>query len=69
MRRDVMILIIAVIAMIVLGFIIQFCGMMIDHQCYQLEPNEFYQSTICEKYWKNEQTGDGLDGIMDKKSR
>lgn len=69
MIRDVMILIIAAIAIMVLGFIILFCGMMIDHQCYQLEPNEFYQSTICEKYWKNKQIGDGLDGIMDKKSR
>ena len=55
MRRDVMILIIVVIAMIVLGFIIQVCEMMIDHQCYQLEPNEFYQSTICERYWKYEE--------------
>ena len=26
--------------------------MMIDHNCYQLEPNEYYQSTVCEKYWK-----------------
>lgn len=27
-------------------------GMYIDHQCYQLEPNENYISTICEHYWK-----------------
>lgn len=54
MRRDVMILIIVVIAMIALGVIIQFCEMMIDHQCYQLTPNDFYQSTICERYWKYE---------------
>jgi uncharacterized membrane protein AbrB (regulator of aidB expression) len=27
-------------------------GMYIDHQCYQLEPNENYISTICERYWK-----------------
>lgn len=31
---------------------IAFVGMMIDHQCYQLEPNEHYVSTICEHYWK-----------------
>ncbi len=47
MRRDVMILIIVAIAMIV-------CEMMIDHRCYQLTPNDFYQSTICERYWKYE---------------
>lgn len=54
MRRDVMILIIVAIAIIALGVIIKFCEMMIDHQCYQLTPNDFYQSTICERYWKYE---------------
>ena len=39
--------------MIILGFIIQFIDMMIDHQCYQLEPNDFYQSTVCETYWRD----------------
>ena len=32
--------------------IISTIGMYIDHQCYQLEPNENYTSTICERYWK-----------------
>lgn len=32
-------------------FTIAFINMMIDHQCYQLEPNENYTSTICEHYW------------------
>ena len=40
------------IVMIILGFIFEFIDMMIDHQCYQLEPNDKYQSTICERYWK-----------------
>lgn len=39
------------IFMIILGLFLEFIDMMIDHQCYQLTPNEFYQSTICEKYW------------------
>lgn len=38
--------------MIILGLFLEFIDMMIDHQCYQLEPNDFYSSTICEKYWK-----------------
>ena len=45
-------LIVIGVSMIILGFILEFIDMMIDHQCYQLEPNEFYQSTVCEKYWK-----------------
>ena len=40
------------IFMIILGLFLEFIDMMIDHQCYQLEPNDFYSSTICEKYWK-----------------
>lgn len=31
-----------------------FIGMLIDNQCYQLEPNQFYNHTICEKYWNME---------------
>ena len=45
-------LIVIGVGMIILGFILEFIDMMIDHQCYQLEPNDFYSSTICEKYWK-----------------
>lgn len=40
------------ICMILLGLFLEFIDMMIDHQCYQLEPNDFYKSTICERYWK-----------------
>lgn len=40
------------IFMIILGLFLEFIDMMIDHQCYQLELNDFYSSTICEKYWK-----------------
>ena len=40
------------IFMIILVLFLEFIDMMIDHQCYQLEPNDFYSSTICEKYWK-----------------
>lgn len=41
------------IFMLILAFILEFIDMMIDHQCYQLEPNDKYQSTICERYWKD----------------
>ena len=46
------ILIILGCCLIILGLFLEFIDMMIDHQCYQLEPNDFYSSTICEKYWK-----------------
>ena len=52
MKKILIILIVLGFAFIVLGVIIEIADMMIDHQCYQLEPNEFYQSTICERYWK-----------------
>lgn len=45
------ILIILGCSLIILGLFLEFIDMMIDHQCYQLEPNDKYQSTICEKYW------------------
>lgn len=45
-------LIVIGVGMIILGFILEFIDMMIEHECYQLEPNDFYSSTICEKYWK-----------------
>lgn len=55
MKKILIILIILGFAFIVLGVIIEIADMMIDHQCYQLEPNEFYRSTICERYWKYEE--------------
>lgn len=45
----VAIIIIVIFVLIVINVTI---GMYIDHQCYQLEPNENYISTICERYWK-----------------
>lgn len=54
MQKVVMILSIVGFVMIILGITITFIDMLIDHQCYQLTPNEFYQSTICERYWKYE---------------
>ena len=39
------------IIFIVLGIISLVVGMLIDHECYQLEPNDRYQSSICERYW------------------
>ena len=50
----VVLLIIAII-MIILGIVLEIIDMLIDHQCYQLAPNDFYQSTICERYWKYEE--------------
>ena len=57
----VYILIIIGISLMILGFIIQFIDMMIDHQCYQLQPNDNYQSTICERYWIKGSDTNGKD--------
>lgn len=43
---------ITIVVIFVLMVINVTIGMYIDHQCYQLEPNENYISTICERYWK-----------------
>ena len=32
-------------------FIYSLIAMYIDHQCYQLQPNDNYNYTICERYW------------------
>jgi len=55
MKNTAIIILIVGFAMIILGIIITVIDMLIDHQCYQLEPNDFYQSTICERYWKYEE--------------
>lgn len=39
------------ILLIIIGIASEVIGMLIDHECYQLEPNEFYKSSICERYW------------------
>lgn len=54
MRKIAIILSIIGCILIFLGIVITIVDMLIDHQCYQLEPNDFYQSTICERYWKYE---------------
>ena len=45
-------LIIAGVILILIGIIWEIIDMLIDHQCYQLQPNDFYNSTICERYWR-----------------
>lgn len=39
------------ILFIVVGIAMIVIGMLIDHECYQLQPNDFYSHSICEKYW------------------
>ena len=45
-------IVIIIVVIFVLMMINATIGMYIDHQCYQLKPNENYISTICERYWK-----------------
>lgn len=41
------------ISFIMIGILTILTKMFIQNQCYQLQPNDFYNSTICEKYWKD----------------
>ena len=57
MKKEQLLKILAIVAIIIIVIFILMIinvtiGMYIDHQCYQLEPNENYISTICERYWK-----------------
>lgn len=57
MKKEQLLKILAIVAIIIIVIFILMVinvtiGMYIDHQCYQLEPNENYISTICERYWK-----------------
>lgn len=51
-KRVGIVLLIIGIVLIVVGIAWEIIDMLIDHQCYQLEPNDFYTSTICERYWR-----------------
>lgn len=52
MNKWFQICVIGGLLLITIGIIWQVVEMLIDHNCYQLEPNEFYKSSICERYWK-----------------
>lgn len=57
MRKEQLLKILTIVAIIIIVIFVLMVinvtiGMYIDHQCYQLEPNENYISTICERYWK-----------------
>ena len=57
MKKERLLKILAIVAIIIIVIFVLMIinvtiGMYIDHQCYQLEPNENYISTICERYWK-----------------
>ena len=54
MNKNILVitLILAGLSLIIIGLVWQIIDMLIDHQCYQLQPNDFYESTICERYWK-----------------
>lgn len=57
MKKEQLLNILAIVAIIIVVIFVLMVinvtiGMYIDHQCYQLEPNENYISTICERYWK-----------------
>lgn len=49
--KILLIILLIIVALIFLIIIQQVIGMLIDHECYQLEPNDLYKSSICEKYW------------------
>ena len=53
MRKSVLIILVLGIVFGISIVFYEIVDMLIDHQCYQLEPNEKYRKTICEKYWKN----------------
>ena len=55
MRKLGIILFVIGCVMLLIGALWITIDMLIDHQCYQLAPNEFYKSTICERYWKYEE--------------
>lgn len=52
MDTKILVLLLGGSFLILLGIAIQFFGMLVDSQCNQLEPNENYKKTICEKYWR-----------------
>jgi hypothetical protein len=57
MKKEQLLKILAIVAIIIIVISVLMVinvtiGMYIDHQCYQLEPNENYISTTCERYWK-----------------
>lgn len=52
MRKIVIIILLAIVMLFVCVFVYEVVDMLIDHQCYQLKPNENYNKTICERYWK-----------------
>ena len=57
MKKEQLLKILTIVAIIIIVIFVLMIinvtiGMYIDHQCYQLEPNENYISTICEQYWK-----------------
>lgn len=43
---------ILVIAIAIFLFTVSIIGMLIDHECYQLQPNNNYVHSVCERYWK-----------------
>lgn len=54
MNKIACILIIIGLIMIIFSIVFTVIDMLIDHQCYQLKPNDNYQSTICERYWEDD---------------
>lgn len=50
--KKVWVLVIIGCLLIDIGIIVTVVEMLIDHNCYQLESNDKYEKTICEKYWK-----------------
>lgn len=45
-------LMIIIMLVILAASLIVVFNMLVDHHCYQLQPNDNYNHTICEKYWK-----------------
>lgn len=46
-------LLILSLILIVIGIVWEIVDMLIDNECYQLEPNDYYKSSICERYWRD----------------
>lgn len=52
LNKFLIILIIVGIVFIIMGISLMIIDIFVNYKCYQLQPNDLYNSTICEKYWR-----------------
>lgn len=53
MKKILIGLLVTLLVLVLIGIMLLLLNMIIHNQCMQLTPSEYYESSLCERYWNS----------------